>query len=121
MRRVNAAQVLYGHVAVAAAAAELGLDDEAEKAVTAIHALDPDYGRHVIADLESRHVAPELLPHRRRPPEGRPRGGRADGSRAAPQKTFISIPGMPVMSVFGDCVEKGQAPQPEVGRDAGCP
>ena len=56
------AQVLYGHVAVAAAAAELGLDDEAADAVAAIRALDPDYGAHVVADLESRHVAPDLVP-----------------------------------------------------------
>jgi adenylate cyclase len=61
-RRVNAPQVLYGHVAVAAAAAELGLDDQAADAVSAIRGLDPDYGAHVIADLESRHVAPELVP-----------------------------------------------------------
>jgi adenylate cyclase len=61
-RRVNAPQVLYGHVAVAAAAAELGLHDEAADAVSAIRGLDPDYGAHVIADLEGRHVAPELVP-----------------------------------------------------------
>jgi adenylate cyclase len=61
-RRVNAPQVLYGHVAVAAAAAELGLDDEAADAVSAIRGLDPDYGAHVVADLEGRHVAPELVP-----------------------------------------------------------
>ena len=61
-RRVDAPQVLYGHVAVAAAAAELGLHDEAAKAVAAIRALDPDYGAHVVADLEGRHVAPELIP-----------------------------------------------------------
>ena len=61
-RRVNAPHVLYGHIAVAAAAAELGLHDEAEEAVAAIRALDPDYGAHVFADLEGRHVAPEVVP-----------------------------------------------------------
>jgi tetratricopeptide (TPR) repeat protein len=60
-RRVDAPQVLYGHVAVAAAAASLGLDEQAAEAVTAIQGLDPDYGRHVVADLESRHVAPSLV------------------------------------------------------------
>jgi TolB-like protein/tetratricopeptide (TPR) repeat protein len=59
-RQVCAPQVLYGHVAVAAAAAELGLDDEAAEALAAIRALDPDYGAHAAADLASRHVAPEL-------------------------------------------------------------
>jgi TolB-like protein len=59
-RQVNAPKVLYGHVAVAAAAAELGLDEEAADALTAIRALDPDYGAHVVADLQSRHVAPGL-------------------------------------------------------------
>ena len=61
-RRVDAPQVLYGHVAVAAAAAELGLADEAADAVAAIRGLDPDYGAHVATDLASRHVAPELIP-----------------------------------------------------------
>jgi len=60
-RRVDAPQVLYGHVAVAAAAATLGLDEEAAQAVAAIRGLDRDYGRHVVADLESRHVAPALV------------------------------------------------------------
>jgi TolB-like protein len=60
-RRVDAPQVLYGHVAVATAAAELGLRDEAADAVAAIRGLDPDYGSHVAVDLESRHVAPDLV------------------------------------------------------------
>jgi adenylate cyclase len=61
-RRVDAPQVLYGHVAVAAAAAELGLEAEAESALSAILAIDPEYGAHVVADLESRGLAPELIP-----------------------------------------------------------
>ncbi|WP_299129893.1 hypothetical protein [uncultured Amaricoccus sp.] len=60
-RRVDAPQVLYGHVAVATAAAALGLDDEAADAVAAIRGLDPDYGAKVAADLAGRHVAPELV------------------------------------------------------------
>jgi len=59
-RRVDAPQVLYGHVAVAAAAAELGHADEAAEAVAAIRGLDPDYGARIVADLRSRHVAPDL-------------------------------------------------------------
>jgi tetratricopeptide (TPR) repeat protein len=61
-RQVDAPQVLYGHVAVAAAAAELGLAAEAAQAISAIRALDPDYGAHVETDLAQRHVAPQLIP-----------------------------------------------------------
>lgn len=60
-RQVDAPQVLYGHVAIAVAAAELGLADQASEAVAAIQALDPDYGRRVVADLRSRFVAPILI------------------------------------------------------------
>jgi adenylate cyclase len=60
-RRVEAPQVLYGHLAVAAAAARLGRRKEATDALVAILALDPDYGKHVVADLESRSLAPELI------------------------------------------------------------
>jgi adenylate cyclase len=60
-RLVDAPQVVYGHVAVAAAAAELGLAAEAAQAVAAIRAIDPDYGAHVARDLESRHLAPDMI------------------------------------------------------------
>ena len=60
-RRVDAPRVLYGHVAVAIAAAALGRGEEAAEAVAAIRGLDPDYGARVGADLRSRHVAPELV------------------------------------------------------------
>ena len=60
-RRVDAPQVIYGHVAVAAAAAALGLTEQAAAAVAAVRRLDPDYGRHVVADLRDRHVDPSLV------------------------------------------------------------
>jgi adenylate cyclase len=60
-RRVEAPNVVYGHVAVAAAAARLGRRDEAAAAVAAILAVDPAYGEHAVADLESRSLAPPLI------------------------------------------------------------
>lgn len=60
-RRVDAPRVLYGHVAVAVAAAGLGRDDEAADAVAAIRGIDPDYGAQVVADLTGRHLAPALV------------------------------------------------------------
>ena len=59
-RRVDAPHVVYGHVAEAAAAAELGQKDEAAAAIARILALDPDYGGRVVADLMGRGVAPDL-------------------------------------------------------------
>ena len=82
-RRVDAPQVLYGHVAVAAAAAELGLDDEAADAVAAIRGLDPDYGAKVAADLaEPSRVAGSRPADRRRPRQGRPADCCAGARRA---------------------------------------
>lgn len=60
-RRVNASQVLYGHIAEAAAAAELGHKAEAAAAVARVLALDPDYGARAVADLKGRGVAPGLV------------------------------------------------------------
>ena len=60
-RRVDAPNVVYGHVAVAAAAARLGRGDEAAAAVAAVLAVDPAYGEHVHADLKSRSLAPGLI------------------------------------------------------------
>jgi hypothetical protein len=60
-RRVNAPTVLYGHVVVATAPAELGHDDAAADAVAEIRGLDPDYGTPVAAGLRSCQVAPEVV------------------------------------------------------------
>ena len=58
-RRIDAPGILYGHVAVAAAPGQLGLDEVAADAVAAIRALDTGSGAHVVTDLQSRHVAPD--------------------------------------------------------------
>ncbi|MBP7001522.1 hypothetical protein [Amaricoccus sp.] len=55
-RRGNAPQILHGHVAVAAAATEPGLADEA---VPAILAGNPGSGARIAGDLAGRHLAPE--------------------------------------------------------------
>lgn len=60
-RQVDAPRVLYGHVAVAAVTAELGMSEQAAEAVAAVRAIDPDYDRHLVADLEGRFVAPEII------------------------------------------------------------
>lgn len=59
--QVNAPQVLYGHIAEAAAQAELGRKAEAAAAVAKVLTLDPDYGARAVTDLKGRGVAPGLV------------------------------------------------------------
>jgi hypothetical protein len=58
---VLAPSVLYGHVAIAIAAAGLGRQQEAAEAVHRILAIDPLYGDRVVSDLESRNLHQELI------------------------------------------------------------
>ncbi|MFI0847892.1 hypothetical protein [Mesorhizobium sp. IMUNJ 23232] len=58
-RRMGAL-VIYGPVAVAMAAAQLGRTEEATRAVKHILAHDPSYGDHVVADMEKRSLHPDL-------------------------------------------------------------
>jgi adenylate cyclase len=60
-RRVHAPHVVYGHVAIAIAAAELGRKQEAAEAVRRILAIDPSYGDRVVHDLESRNLHEVLI------------------------------------------------------------
>ncbi|GLS29150.1 TolB amino-terminal domain-containing protein [Mesorhizobium albiziae] len=60
-RRVLAPSVLYGHVAIAIAAAELGRKQEAVEAVRRILEIDPAYGDRVVRDLESRNLHGDLI------------------------------------------------------------
>lgn len=62
-RQVQAPGVLYGHVAVAAAAAELGDAESASAAIASVLAIDRNYGDHVAADLAGRGLAPALAHH----------------------------------------------------------
>ena len=59
-RQVQAPRVLYGYVAVAAAAAGLGDEESAKAAIASILAIDPNYGDRVAADLAGRGLAPAL-------------------------------------------------------------
>ena len=58
---VGCAHVVYGWIAIAAAAAKLGRAGEAAAAVDAILAIDPRYGERVVEDLRARHLDPGLL------------------------------------------------------------
>jgi len=55
-RKVNSPNVLYGFVMIAAAAAQLGLRQEAGEAVRRILALAPDFGDRIVTDLTLRHM-----------------------------------------------------------------
>lgn len=60
-RRIEAPHVVYGFLAVAAAAGQLGLQGEADAAVNAILMIDSGYGDHVVADLKVRNLHPDLI------------------------------------------------------------
>ena len=116
-RRVNAPEALCGPVAAAA----LGRKDEGAGAVSALRAIAPDYGAHVAADLESRHLAPStssagssrdwITPasrSRRRagpvrplppPKPSRPKAGVAE-DRPAPAKTQSAVISAPESHAF---------------------
>jgi hypothetical protein len=56
-----APSVLYGHVAIAIASAELGRKQVAAEAVRRILEIDPAYGDRVVRDLESRNLQNDLI------------------------------------------------------------
>ena len=59
-RNVGAEHVVYGWIAIAAAAAMFGRTAEAAAAVDAILAIDPRNGERVVEDLQARHLEPGL-------------------------------------------------------------
>ena len=59
-RRINANKILYGQLAVAAAAGIAGQLDVAQQAVENIERRFPGYGRQFNADAESRNLHPVL-------------------------------------------------------------
>lgn len=60
-RMVGATDVVYPHVAAAAAAAELGRREEARAAVAEIERVAPGYGRRLATDLAARNLHPDLI------------------------------------------------------------
>lgn len=60
-KRIDTPDIVYGHICLAMAAAQLGLSDEATAALEGIAGLYPDYGEEVIADLEKRNVHPTII------------------------------------------------------------
>jgi TolB-like protein len=60
-RALGATDVVYPHVAAAAAAAELGSGGEASAAVAEIERVAPGYGGRLMADLAARNLHPDLI------------------------------------------------------------
>lgn len=61
MRRAGGANMLYTHILVACASAQLGLASEANAAVRAILGIRADYGGHVEDDFRARNVHPDIV------------------------------------------------------------
>jgi tetratricopeptide (TPR) repeat protein len=59
-RRINSDKILYGHLAVAAAAGAAGQSDVARQAVENVELQYPGYGRQFYADADSRNLHPVL-------------------------------------------------------------
>lgn len=61
VRLVGAPDIVYPHLAAAAAAAEFGRREEARVAVAEIERVAPGYGRRLVADHVSRNAHPILV------------------------------------------------------------
>ncbi|MDB5376173.1 MAG: hypothetical protein JWR00_619 [Rubritepida sp.] len=60
-RKINAPHVLYGFVLIAAAAAQLGLHQEAREALRRLLGLDPHFGDRIVSDLTLRHIHGDII------------------------------------------------------------
>jgi TolB-like protein len=60
-KKIGVPGVIYNHIALAMAYAQVGRTEEADAEVDQILAIDPAYGDHVIADLQKRNVHPDLI------------------------------------------------------------
>jgi TolB-like protein len=57
---IDAPDIIYPHIVIAACATRLGMRERAEKAITNLVRIEPDYARRMAADLASRNVHPTL-------------------------------------------------------------
>ncbi len=60
-KRIEAPNLIYTHVTMAMALAELGKVVDAQDAVSRILAIAPNYGEEVVADLEKRNIHPRII------------------------------------------------------------
>jgi adenylate cyclase len=61
VRRMGTPFLHYCQILEAVALARLGRKSEAERVVQKLLALDPEFGGHIEADLETRHLHPDLI------------------------------------------------------------
>ncbi len=59
--KIEVSNVIFSHIALAMAYAQLGRTEEADSEVEEILAIDAAYGDHVIADLQKRNVHADLI------------------------------------------------------------
>jgi tetratricopeptide (TPR) repeat protein len=60
-RKVEAQGIIYNHIVLAMAYAQVGRTEEAAAEVARILAIDPAYGNHVSEDLKKRNVHPDVI------------------------------------------------------------
>ncbi len=60
-KRIEAPNIIFGYAALAITHAQLDQQQEAAAALKPILAIDPQYGDHVLTDLEKRNVHPDLI------------------------------------------------------------
>ena len=60
-RRIDAPNVVYGHLVTAVAAARLGRTQDADASMQSLLAIDAGYLDHMVEDLQSRNLHPDLI------------------------------------------------------------
>lgn len=60
-KKIDTPNLVYGHLVVAIASAQLGMTEEAMRAVDRILEISPTYGEIVVKDLEKRNIHPLLI------------------------------------------------------------